>query len=296
MKKILKTILFVVLCQIFILSVKSVNVSPNFVKCKKTAFETLKLVKSNFMNLAITIEEDTIIAIPYTKASPFISKLSIEKGVFEGIDYGQWGGGVRFLPYNAEAFATKPRYCPFCRSTGENCCRLSKLPVQKNVFQGIFENVDCLKHKGIARFIFSPRNDISMFGVIDENCCGFFAVGTKNFAITSSLNKAKYCGKIYELVFTQNNYEAVKIVEIRDRPEAFLVVGNIAYITTKTSLLAFEDNQLCKLIDIDRDLCPGTMVYSDDCLFIGMRAGFICKYDLRSSRSEWYRYVGPSFE
>jgi hypothetical protein len=64
-----------------------------------------------------------------------------------------------------------------------------------------------------------------------------------------------------------------------------LTAKDIAYIETETSLLAFKDNQLYTVIDIDRGLHPGSIVYSDECLFIGMRdEGWMYKYDLKTKK------------
>jgi hypothetical protein len=108
--------------------------------------------------------------------------------------------------------------------------------LKKNVFEGIFEGIDYLKYNGVSMFIFSPQNNTSMFSVINENCRGIFTIGGKSFAITGLGS----CGKIYELVLTQDNCIANEVVNIGCYPETFLTIKDTAYIATRTSILVFK--------------------------------------------------------
>jgi hypothetical protein len=275
-------------CFVFVLHTKAINVGSEFVECRTP------VDFRGFASFDVTIKDDILIAVPYVRPSPFISKLSVREGVFEGIDYGEWGGAVRFSPYDMKLYTRRPYHCPLCQLLTEQCyCPLSKLqPIDRNVFEGDFEGVDYFEYKGMGIFAFSSRNDTSKFSIVNENCRGFFTIGSKNFVMTGLAHMAKNYGKIYELVVTRDNCTANKTIDIESEPETFLVVGDTAYIATRTSLLAFENNRLYKLCDIDKRLYPGSMVYSDGCLFIGMRAGFMCKYDLETKKSEWYQYRG----
>ena len=289
MKRTSKIILFLTLCFIYTFPAKSVNISSCFVK------STVPITSSTSAEIKITMEDNTIVAKPYECSHPFVSKLLVDEGVLEGIDCGEWGGVVRFSPYNMEPYIKIPRCCPFCGSATLQCCPISKSPVEeKNAYGDVFKGVDRLNFHNTFIYLFSPRNDISMFSLINENCRGFFKVRNKDFAITVSDLMCGAHSKIYEIIHTHSKCESKKIIDIDGCTETFLVVGDDVYIATQTSLFKFKENHLYKLLDFNKNLYPGSIIYSDECLFIGMRAGWMCKYDLKIGKSEWYRYVGPN--
>lgn len=153
--------------------------SPDFVKSDIPNSKTPRLAgrsSGDFAELEITIKNGILTPVPYVELYPFISKLSVKEGDFEGIDIGEWGGIVRFSPQNAALYESKFRFCPFCGSSEEFCCLLRKLqPVEENIFGDVFEGVDFLKYCGIGILRFIPRNNVSAFGVVGENCRGLYA-------------------------------------------------------------------------------------------------------------------------
>lgn len=283
----------ILILTIFSMSAKAINMSSDFKKCKSP--QLLDRSDTDFAELSITIQDGAIIATRYVNSFPGVSKTSINGGILEGIDCGEWGGVVRFLSNTAVSTREKRCYCFGCRPiSGKPCHHLRELPIEeKNILKGVFENVDHVKYNGKSFLRFSPRDDASINSIIDENCRGFLMTGNRCFTITGLSHLGRSYGKIYELTFSDDVCIANKICDVGCCPETFLVAENTIYLATGTSLLALKDTRLYKLANYDGWLCPGSLVYSDGCLFIGMRAGWVCKYNLRTKKIEWYRYIGP---
>ncbi|MDO4504464.1 MAG: hypothetical protein Q4B84_04950 [Clostridia bacterium] len=287
----LKVFLLMTIYYMFSPFTQALVMSSDFVKCSEQ--QVLKHPFGKYTKFNIVVHNDVVaVADSCVTHSPLVSKLSIDKGVFEGIDYGEWGGIVRFLPNIPKDYIGISRNCPFCKSSIIKCnCPFSKLPVKENVLKGIFENVDSLEYGGMFMYIFLPPRDTSRIGILNENCRGFFKIKDKCFVITGSEHFGEGNGKICELVTTHNNCTTNKISNIIGYPKACISYENVVYIATKTSLLLFDGKGLKILTDFKSNFEPNSILCYDSCLFTAMGEGFVHKYDLNTKEVEWYKYV-----
>lgn len=302
MKKLLNVFLCLYLCICFISYVKAVDISSDFTKCEIPAPITKHPLSHMGLNIAVTIKDKIIAAIPHVEPNPRISKLSVKEGVFEGIDVGEWSGIVRFSPTIPATCIPRPIRCSFCGAMEipGSCDALSCIieepgtTVEKDVFSDNFEGVDYLSYNNTGIYVFSSHSKLSSkITLINENCRGFFKIRNRIFAITSLTHGFDNCGKIYELILSRGTCKANKIADIEDIPLTFTVVKNTLYVVTEYSLLKFDGHRLDSIIDINwRNFIPGSIVYADNSLFIGMRRGWMCEYNLKKKALQWYQYKG----
>jgi len=261
--------------------------NAGFMRCSEAeALEKYSLRRKPILKIALN-DDGALAAVPCEDGKPLVSKLSTDKGVFEGIDCGEWGGTVRFLSNCPNDYATVPRFCPFCRLRVECGCPMSELPVEENILDGIFDNVDGLQFRGVYMYVFSPLRDGSRIGVLNENCRGLFKLKNKFFAVTGTKQYGEIPGSIYELVVSSHDCSARKMIDIGAYPNYLISLESSAYIATETSLLCFDGEKLRKVVDLKSTFHPNSMIFSDGCLFTGMNEGFVHKYSIVTKETEW---------
>ena len=76
--------------------------------------------------------------------------------------------------------------------------------------------------------------------ILNENFIGFYIVGDRKFVITGLAHMHINYGYLYELTYSNSRWQAEKILDIGDKPQAFLAVNNDLYIVTNDALLVIR--------------------------------------------------------
>ena len=145
------------------------------------------------------------------------------------------------------------------------------------------------------------------YKILDENFFGFYTFEEKNFVITGLAHMFTDYGYVYELIFSNNKWQAKKIFDIDSQPESFLAVNNDLFIVTKNTLLVLKGGLESKVL-IDNafwepyfpffqngfnffgPLAPRSMVYGNNSIYIGMYGGMYA-YDLNTGTDKWYDFL-----
>ena len=191
------------------------------------------------------------------------NKHQVRGGYILGVDRGQWGGCVIFVP--EQEIDNLP--CDLCN--GPSIKWLIQLEMLKN------EELHILTY---------------------NNFKGFAEYGCRKFVFTGLANMGTDEGCFYELILQENTWVLREIQKLDSCPQVFTQTGSKIYLVTSDCLVELnleEDKPKTKILFEGVDwggLYPNSMIYANNSLYVGMR-GFVYEYDLNSGNATWYNYL-----
>jgi hypothetical protein len=127
--------------------------------------------------------------------------------------------------------------------------------------------------------------------IINENFKGFLEINNHFYVFTGLAHMGGSSGSIYKLERKSNKWVKIKVIDLKDAPFAFTLVGKkVLYVVTHSKLLKIENEKVSDIIVKDafwQDLYPNSIVFVDNKVFIGMRKG-IAQVDLKTKKMSWY--------
>jgi len=233
---------------------------------------TKNYTRANFSdNVVLTVNQNQLTAAVVRFQSEILepdNKLKVHGGYILGSDRGEFGGRVFFAPerdVDGVLLDLKSTSIPY----------EWRLRFKDSEFFGQTEGQYCL---------------------INENFKGFAEYGFRRFVFTGLAHMGFDEGSLYELIFENDTWVAVEILDLNRCPEVFIQEREKLYLATSNYLaeLNFAGSKpTMKVLIEDVDwggLYPNTIVYANNSLFVGMR-GFAYEYNLKSGNARWYNYL-----
>jgi len=192
------------------------------------------------------------------------NKLYLHDGYLYGVDRGEWGGCVFFIP-------------------------------EKDVDSTIIElNRSKLSFKWIYP-IPEPKTG-ELYYLLNENFRGFAKNGCRKFVFTGFAHMCTDEGCLYEIVLEEEIWVAKEMFILDSYPHVFTQVGATIYLATSDRLVEISlagDKPIINVIVEDLGwggLYPNSMVCAKDSIYVGLR-GFVYEHNLKSGKAKWYNYL-----
>ena len=140
---------------------------------------------------------------------------------------------------------------------------------------------------GKISFISNRGNESPL---VDENFKGFYIVDDRLFALSGMDHFFTDKGHIYEMVYSEEKWEAVLMLDLFSCPQSYLLVDKTLYIATNKALMVVENCEIKESMTIEvswSGLFPNSIVQANASLYIGMRGGMV-SVGLEDKKITWY--------